>query len=180
MRLFVAAEIPDGCYDALCETSALLRSYVRGRYVGPDLFHVTLAFLGEVSAARVDEVSRLVWEGSEGIAPFHTTLGGLGTFGRASSACLWQGFSEGRDGWEALARGVRAALREGGFAIDEKGFIPHVTLMRRADVTGGSLPMPCVDGATVTDVALFCSDLSGGRPRYEALERVKLRGMRDA
>ena len=174
MRLFVAAEIPDGCYDALCETSAALRTFVRGRYVGPDLFHVTLAFLGEVSAARLGEVAYLMRKGCAEVAPFHTTLGGLGTFGRASSADLWQGFAEGRDEWDALAQGVRAALRDGGFDIDEKGFIPHVTLMRRADVAHGVLPMPCVDGGVVSSVALFSSDLSGDRPRYEALERVEL------
>lgn len=180
MRLFVAAEIPEGCCDALCETSALLRSSVRGRYVGSDLFHVTLAFLGEVSAARVDDVARLMREGCEGIAPFRTTLGALGTFGRSSSATLWQGFCEGRDEWEALAQGVRTALREDDFVIDEKGFIPHVTLMRRADVGRGLLPMPCVDGGEVREVTLYSSDLSGDRPHYEALEHVELRGIWDA
>ncbi|MBR3316685.1 MAG: RNA 2',3'-cyclic phosphodiesterase [Atopobiaceae bacterium] len=174
MRLFVAADIPDGCYDALCETSASLRSCVRGRYVGPDLFHVTLAFLGEVLATQVAEVVCLVRKGCEGVSPFRTTLGGLGTFGRASSADLWQGFAEGQSEWSALAQGVRKALRDGGFAIDEKGFIPHVTLMRRADVTHGLLPMPCVDTGTVSTVVLFSSDLSGDRPYYEALERIEL------
>lgn len=179
MRLFAAAEIPDECYDALCETSALLRSCVRGRYVGPDLFHVTLAFLGEVSAAQVDDVARLVRKGCEGVAPFHTTLGALGTFGRASSATLWQGFAEGRENWETLAHGVRTALRDNGYAIDAKGFIAHVTLMRRADVAHGSLPIPCVDGGIVRNVVLFCSDLSGNRPRYRALERVELHATLD-
>lgn len=175
MRLFVAAELPRALVDALSETSALLRSCVRGRYVGPDLFHVTLAFLGEVSVTQVDEVAGLVRVGCADAESFCTTLGELGTFGRASSAVLWQGFAEGRESWLSLAQGVRTALRGGGYAIDEKGFIPHVTLMRRANVAGGTLPMPCVERGTVRTVALFSSDLSGDRPRYEVLERVELR-----
>ena len=55
MRVFVAAELPDEMYDALCETSALLRASVRGRYVAPDSFHVTLAFLGNVESWRIDD-----------------------------------------------------------------------------------------------------------------------------
>lgn len=172
--MFVAAELPEALLDALYETSALLRSCVHGRYVGSDLFHVTLAFLGEVPAIQANDVADCVREGCRGIEPFSTTLGELGTFGRASSAVLWQGFAEGRDEWAALAHGVRAALRADGYAIDKKGFIPHVTLMRRADVAHGRLPMPCVDGGEVQTVTLFSSDLSGARPRYEALERVEL------
>lgn len=174
MRLFVAAELPHACHDALCETSALLRSCVRGRYVGPDLFHVTLAFLGEVPQAQVDEVTNLVERACGEHTPFHTTLGGLGTFGRASAAVLWQGFSDGQSEWEALALDVRRELRAGDFAIDEKGFIPHVTLMRRADVSRGALPMPRVDGGEVTTVTVFSSDLSGDRPHYEAICRIGL------
>lgn len=174
MRLFVAAELPSACYDALCETSALLRSHVRGRYIGPDLFHVTLAFLGEVPAMQASEVADLVERACKEHVPFYTTLGGLGTFGRASSAVLWQGFAEGCSAWDVLAHDVRQTLCAEGYSIDAKGFIPHVTLMRRADVAHGALPMPCVDGGEVTTVTVFSSDLSGERPRYEAIRRVSL------
>ena len=174
MRLFVAAELSDELIDALADTSALLRDAVRGRFVAPDLFHVTLAFLGEVPAAQVDEVGMCVRSACEEVEPFATSLGPFGSFGRVSSAILWQGFSSGRDHWDFLAERVRAALREGGFSIDEKGFLPHVTLMRRADLTHGTLPMPCVARGSVDAVILFASDLSGERPRYKALERIDL------
>ena len=174
MRLFVAAELSDDLIDALADTSALLRDGVRGRFVAPDLFHVTLAFLGEVPAMQVDDVCGCVREGVAGIASFATSLGALGSFGRQTSAVLWQGFSSGRKEWDALAAGVRDALRAGGYDIDEKAFLPHVTLMRRADVSGGMLPMPMVERGTVGVVTLFASDLSGERPRYEAIERFDL------
>lgn len=174
MRLFVAAELPDGLVDALCETSAALRGTVRGRYVGPDLFHVTLAFLGEVPGSRVAEVVEAVRDACVRHEAFVTSFGALGTFGRASSAVLWQGFDKGRSEWDALARDVRGELRAAGFWLDDKGFLPHVTLMRRADVAHGVLPMPCVDCGVVDSVTVFSSDLSGDRPHYEALERVTL------
>ncbi|MDO4796801.1 MAG: RNA 2',3'-cyclic phosphodiesterase [Coriobacteriales bacterium] len=174
MRLFVAAQLPVELVDALAETSASLRSCVSGRFVGPDLFHVTLAFLGEVPAMQVTEVASLVRISCDGMPPFSTTLGALGSFGRRSQAVLWQGFSAGQDEWAELARRVRAGLDEGGFAYDGKGFLPHVTLMRRANVAHGTLPVPCVERGVVDTVVLYASDLSGPRPRYEPIECVKL------
>jgi len=174
MRLFVAAELPDGLVDALAETSASLRATVRGSYVGPDRFHVTLAFLGDVPGACVPDVAEVVQSACIGHEPFVTSLGMLGTFGRASSAVLWQGFDKGRAQWDALAHDVRGELRRAGYWFDDKGFIPHVTLMHKANVAQGALPMPCADAGVVSLVTVFSSDLSGERPRYEALERIEL------
>lgn len=174
MRLFVAAELPAELVDALAETSASLRATVRGNYVRPDLFHVTLAFLGDVPGMCVPDVAEAVQGACDNHEPFVTSLGALGTFGRASSAVLWQGFDKGRAQWDALARDVRGELRGAGYWLDDKGFIPHVTLMRKADVTHGVLPMPCADAGVVSVVTVFSSDLSGEHPRYEALERIEL------
>ena len=174
MRLFVAAELPESLIDALSETSARLRSTVHGRYVGSDLYHVTLAFLGEVPSGDASLAGDAVRKACEGHEPFLATLGSLGTFGRSSSADLWQGFAQGHDRFWELARDVRAELSNAWFSFDAKGFIPHVTLMRRADVTQGTLPMPCVDKGTISTVTLFLSDLSGARPRYESMERISL------
>ena len=173
MRLFIAAELPDTMLDALAETSASLRSSVQGRYVGSDLFHATLAFLGNVEASRVAEIEELLADACSGHAPFETTLGALGSFGRKSRATLWQGFAETGE-FKALARDVQEALRSAGFDFDRKGFIPHITLMRNADLAAGILPMPAVATGTIDTVTLFSSDLTGPRPVYEALASITL------
>lgn len=173
MRLFVAAELPEGALDALAETSALLRGSVRGRFVAPDSFHVTLAFLGEVEGHRADAACSAIDRGCAGIAPFPVTLGDFGCFGKRSKATLWQGFRDAGS-LAALAESVRAELRDAGFSFDGKAFLPHVTLMRAADLTEGELPAPALAEGVVTNVALFRSDLSGQRPVYEALHTVEL------
>ncbi len=169
MRLFVAAPLPQVLVDALSETSALLRQAVRGRYVASDSFHVTLAFLGEVPVYQLSEVERALEMATADFEPFQTALGELGSFGRASNAILWQGFQQGRREWSVLAHDVRGCLDDAGFAFDGKSFLPHVTLMRRADVSRGALPMPCVEQGTIDTVTLFSSNLSGDRPQYEVL-----------
>ena len=176
MRLFVAAELPEELFEALCETSAALRDSVRGRYVASDSFHITLAFLGEVASARVEDACDALDEACSDQAPVIATLGPLGSFGRARRATLWQGLSRGVDELAGIAGDVRECLANHGFDFDAKLFVPHVTLMRAADVGAGSLPVPTVDTGRIDTVTLFRSDLSGERPRYERVHSVRLEG----
>lgn len=174
MRLFFAIELPERLQEALSETSARLRDGVRGRYVAPDSFHVTLAFLGEVMWTDAEALGTLL-EAVAGRHPvFDATLGPLGTFGRARRATLWQGFAAGGDEMRILAEDLRGELRRAGYGFDSKTFLPHVTLMRVADVTGGVLPMPAVATSAIARVALLRSDLTGPRPVYEALHVATL------
>lgn len=173
MRLFVAAGLPDEMLDALAETSALLRGCVRGRYVSPDSLHVTLAFLGEVEGFRVDGACGALDRACAPFAPFTASLGDLGCFGKRAKATLWQGFRKAGSLPE-LAQSVRGELRTEGLSFDEKKFLPHITLMRAADLTTGDLPMPQLAEGTVSSVVLFRSDLSGARPAYEPIHVVSL------
>ena len=175
MRLFVAAELPGQMLDALAETSARLRSCVQGRYVGPDLFHVTLAFLGEVEGGRVPALCRLLDGACAGIAAQEAQLGELGSFGRRNCATLWQGFSDAGP-LPALARAVRGELSASGFSFDDKKFLPHVTLMRKADLSAGLLAGAQTAGGTIDTVVLFQSELGEQRPVYTPLHTVQLRG----
>ena len=173
MRLFVAAELPDSMLDALAETSAALRSSVRGRYVGSDLFHVTLAFLGEVESSRCAELEDALSRSCAGHGPFETSLGALGSFGKKSRATLWQGFSDAGSLPE-IAHALRESLQVRGFEIDARSFVAHVTLMRSADLSHGTLAAPYVRSGRIDTITLFSSDLSGKRPVYEPVRRINL------
>ena len=174
MRLFIAADLPESVLEALAETSAQLRSCVCGRYVAPDSFHVTLAFLGQVEAFRVPDVEEALDACCASAEAFEVQLGELGSFGKPAKATLWQAV---RDAGELahLAAGVRSGLAAAGFSFDGKGFVPHVTLMRAADLRAGLLPPAALAQGRVEALALYESDLSGPHPRYEALHRVFLK-----
>ena len=174
MRLFIAAELPYELVEALSETSALLRTHVKGRYVGTDSFHVTLAFLGSVPAQRVDAAAEALDRGCQGHGALEVSLGELGSFGKRSAATLWQGLRP-EDELRALAVDVRAALKDAEFEFDEKPFRAHITLMRKADLTRGELPPAAIASGRIEAITLFSSDLSGDRPRYEPLHTVVLR-----
>lgn len=172
MRLFIAAELPGGMREALAETQAALRDAVRGRFVLPTNLHLTLAFLGEVDAARVDGLADVLKGALVGHEPLDASLAELGSFGHRRAATLWQAVRG--EGLGELAADVRAALRRFGFTFDERGFRAHVTLMRAADLTEGELPMPVLGQGWIRTVTLFRSDLSGSQPVYDPLASVRL------
>ena len=173
MRLFIATK-PHGAEEALAETIADLRDCVRGRFVAPDSLHVTLAFLGDVPAARVDDaIDALACAARSMAGPFDVQLGELGSFGKPARATLWQGL---RDNGElaALARAVRDELAKRDLPFDAKKFRAHITLMRNADLTRGTLPAAHTASARIECAVLFRSDLSGPRPVYEPLSITQL------
>ena len=176
MRLFIATELPQDLLDALAETQAALRGSVRGRSIRQGSFHVTLAFLGNVEAWRVADLANMLDSACAGHAAFETGLGELGHFGRANKATLWQGFTN-KAAFTTLAQRIRTGLKQEGFSFDSKGFLPHVTLMRNADLSEGVLPMPYIAYDIIDTVALFESDLSGDMPVYTALHTVRLQAI---
>jgi 2'-5' RNA ligase len=183
MRMFIAAELPQQMVEALSETSAALRETVRGRYVGSDQFHVTLAFLGEVEVARIPELEDILGSACADRQPIEVMLGELGSFGRDASATLWQGLTgDGTRQLSDLATSLRSGLRQAGFSFDAKGFLPHITLMRQANLPRaaaehGGLPMPTVARGSIDTITLFQSELfRDRRPRYTALCSVRLVG----
>ena len=74
-----------------------------------------------------------------------------------------------------LAARVRSELSARGLAYDEKDFLPHVTLARRARVPRGALgdlAFPLPDEAT--RITLFRSILEPDGARYKPLYTVAL------
>lgn len=80
---------------------------------------------------------------------------------------------------QRLGASVHDALEGIGFARDERGFHPHITLARLRHPRALSLPHIRVEpvAVPVDRVVVFESHLGGPRPaRYEALATVPLRG----
>lgn len=173
VRLFIAAELPDNMLEALAETSALLRESVHGNYVAPDSFHVTLVFLGSVPGSQLNGVTDALEAGCAGFDAFEASLGSLGSFGKRTAATLWQGFEDAGE-MPRIARALRAELAARGFAYDDKNFLAHITLMRKANIASGMLPSPSRVTGIIRAITLFASDLSGARPVYEPLHTVEL------
>ena len=135
MRLFVALEIPAAVRDNLAAQINELRDLPaplaakRLRWVRPENLHVTLKFIGEVEAAKLDGIrSALTAIGLD--APVGLDFRGLGFFpDEKYPRVLWVGLHASGN-LPVLASDIDRTLEGQGIARDERAFAPHLTLAR--------------------------------------------------
>jgi 2'-5' RNA ligase len=135
VRLFVALEIPAAVRDNLAAQINELRDLPapsadkRPRWVRPENLHVTLKFIGEVEAAKLEGIrSALTAIGLD--APIGLDFRGLGFFpDEKYPRVLWVGLLA-TGNLPVLARDIDRALEGQGIARDQRAFTPHLTLAR--------------------------------------------------
>jgi 2'-5' RNA ligase len=177
-RLFVGVPAPADLDTSGVRTT--LEDRASGvKPVDPELYHVTVAFLGDTPRGEVGPIADAVREGAQGLGPHEGTARGLGAFPDPSRASVvWVGVDGTR--LTPLAEGVREALDARGIGYDDRhDFHPHVTVARlrdEEDLTTLTQPHERTDfGAFPVDrVVLYESNLTPDGPEYEALETVRL------
>ena len=172
MRAFIALELPEAFADEVAALSRQLAAVCEGRFVPEGSHHLTLAFLGELDEAGVRSAMDALEAACAGMGPVELVAEGIGTFGRGHATTLWLGIRRSEE-LDLLARRVRGELASRGLTYDEKDFLPHVTLARRARVPRGELgdlAFPLPDEAR--RVTLFRSILEPDGARYKPLHAV--------
>lgn len=99
------------------------------RWSDPADLHVTLAFLGEVPGARVAGLLGALGPVAAGSRAPDLQLTGAGTFGRRPRV-LWSGVTGDVAALDELAGRVAAAARHAGVPVEDRPFVPHLTLGR--------------------------------------------------
>ena len=174
MRAFVALELPEAFADEVGELSRCLSAVCEGRFLPAENHHLTLAFLGEVGEAEARRAMDALDAACAGAGAVELVSAGLGSFGRGRDATLWLGVEKNPE-LAALAGRLREELLARGLGFDEKPFLPHVTLARRARLPRAALQglvFPRPDEAR--SVTLFRSILEPGGARYKPLYTVEL------
>jgi 2'-5' RNA ligase len=101
-----------------------------GRQVIPENFHITLLFLGQVEdeamQCLIQNVSSITFE------PFRISLDQLGYFDKTK--IFWVGPKETPSELESMFKKLRNCAIRCGFSQLTKRYVPHVTLLRKADV----------------------------------------------
>lgn len=174
MRAFIALDIPPILREDVAALARQLKTSVKGRFVPRKNYHVTIAFLGNVTERELAGAMLALDEAASRFAPVELAPDGLGKFGRANDATLWLGFTQDPALME-LAAFVRAGLDDAGVSFDAKPFLPHLTIARRAALDHGMLPMlPFPASAHADELTLFKSTLTGDGAIYEPVYTVRL------
>lgn len=136
MRLFVASSFEPAFIDSLRAAEDYARTAApKGavKWVEPDNFHLTYAFLGELGPEAAKAAGAALEAGVAGLKTFTLTLGGFGSFpsGRRPRV-LWVGVREGAAQLRELADRLAVALAAAGVMYENR-FEPHITLGRVKD-----------------------------------------------
>ena len=162
MRLFVGLSLPG---DVRTQLGRLERGIPLARWVPFESMHITLAFIGEVSGAKAQEIA--VELGGIRGRRFPVSIRGVGHFGPSHQPrSLWAGV-ELSEPLKQLRASVLRRLEQIEVVLQRRRFRPHVTLARLRGEAGHHFanfvsehsPLRISD-FTVTTVDLFSSHLS--------------------
>jgi 2'-5' RNA ligase len=180
MRLFVAVVPPPGALadlgTAVTPHQGEHAAHRDLRWAGPEDWHVTLAFLGEVTASVADRLAPRLERAAQRHPPLSLAFAGAGAFpGPAQARVLWCGLDGDRRPLAGLAASVAAGAGRAGAPLPDAGrpFRPHLTLARSrtpADLRDLVATLGGYQGPSwrAERVELIESRL-GGRPRYTTI-----------
>jgi RNA 2',3'-cyclic 3'-phosphodiesterase len=187
MRLFVGLAPPAAVLDdldAACVPLRPLRDDLR--WTSRAAWHITLAFLGEVTDLSLTRLQPRLERAARRHHAVTLGLAGAGAFPKPARAnVLWTGLAGDRRGLAELAASVGAAARRAGAVPPDAGrrFQPHLTLARCRAPVDVSAIVASLEGYqsqpwTAEEIYLIRSVLGagqGGTPRYQIVGTWKLR-----
>ncbi len=187
MRLFVALSVPDRVREAVSAAVEPHRHDDRVSWTRPSGWHVTLAFVGEVTTDDVDgDPAEVVHAaaaagcraaGTSG--PITLRTGRPITLGRGALAMEVADDPDGQV--EQLGAAIQTALQEAGLPVHVRRVRPHLTLARarrRRSIPAGlldAIEVPEVDW-TVDSVQVVESVLGQGPATYVTRASVPFEG----
>jgi len=174
LRLFVALELPDTWKQALATLQDEMRhavqqrfgNAVRPRWIRPDAIHLTLKFLGETPANRLEALTSALAAAVPDDPGLSLSLGRAGSFEnrRAPRVILATVAGDTRP-LLALAERIETWLAAAGWPREKRPFQPHLTLARLPDG---------MDDATRRAVAALTSSIQAPQTPPWRVDRVYL------
>ena len=131
IRSFIAFDIEsEEVLAKLAAVQKLLRETGADlKFVEPQNIHVTMRFLGDISPAMVDKIHEALKNVK--FTPFVIKLCGLGVFPSLNyPRVVWAGMTIGADQLKSIYEQLEPQIRALGFAADDHGFSPHLTIAR--------------------------------------------------
>ena len=176
MRAFLALNLTDEVVEHLedIQTQVKLTNRGKGTWSHPENFHMSLAFLGDISRDQADILARLLAVQADKIAPFTLTLDKLGYFGFEHESTLWCSVRPDNN-LKALVSTVYKAVHDSRIHFESKPFKAHITLGRKINIMNCQLNSIEVKPLSfhVNEVTLYQSTLTPDGPIYREMYSVQ-------
>ena len=182
-RAFIAIDLSEDIILRIRETSSGLQDRMGElpvRWIPAENVHLTLKFLGDVSATNVKRLAEIIRRVSLAHECFEISVGSLGVYpNMRRPRVIWLGV-EAPQSLYAIQRGVDQETSRLGYETKEQDFSPHLTIgrvsrgadYRELKAIGDSLEAETVGflgAARVERVNLYRSDLKPTGAEYSVM-----------
>lgn len=133
MRLFIGLALSPEAAEDTARIAEHVSTVIPGRYVPKRNYHMTLAFLGSVPDARLNDVRTVVDRLAGLFGAPRLTLGHLAHFRRPENAVLIRTVFS-CDPLDDMHTALLTSLKETGLPFSDDPFSPHVTIARHANL----------------------------------------------
>jgi 2'-5' RNA ligase len=183
VRAFIAINLSPEIHQNLEEVVGRLKERLPDapvRWVAVKNIHLTLKFLGDVSVANLEILTKILRSEASHHAPFEFSVGELGAFPSIRRPrVVWVGV-EAPPELRTLQHGIETETQRLGYAREDRDFSPHLTLGRisrnaasrdvqRVSEVVGSYKVGFLGAARVQAIYLYRSDLQPGGAIYTQL-----------
>ncbi|NOY97900.1 MAG: RNA 2',3'-cyclic phosphodiesterase [Chloroflexi bacterium] len=188
LRTFIAIEIPSEIQNAIHQNTAGLRQTLDRslvRWVPVQNIHMTLKFLGNVSAANLETLDRMLITEASLHQPFTIQVGGLGVFpSPRRPRVIWIGI-EAPETLTSLQHSIESAAARIGYEAESRPFSAHLTIgrvnqrapgaeLQRVRTAIEDTQIPSLGTVKVDAVYIFRSDLKPSGAVYTRLYEAHL------
>ena len=135
LRTFIGFEIPGEVLSQIHDLQARIKVYgLKIRWVRIENIHLTLKFLGDVEAVKINEIADAVSKSAQGYAPISLQAKGIGAFPSIKRPrVLWVGLSGQLESLVGLQKALDENLEMLGFPKEKRPFKGHLTMGRIKD-----------------------------------------------
>ena len=130
LRLFFALWPDRQVVDGLRRVALAQHAECGGRVMRAETLHITLLFLGAVQADRIRALKAAAAQVSFGAFSFYLSQFECWRHNRIGFV---SGTAEETAQLSQLAGMLRQAVADAGFSFDQRGFVPHVTVLRKIE-----------------------------------------------
>ncbi|MCW5958658.1 MAG: RNA 2',3'-cyclic phosphodiesterase [Pyrinomonadaceae bacterium] len=184
-RIFIGIDLSDAARKAAAAYIAELRTEFRAVKVGwerAEKLHITLKFLGDVEADRMESVIHEVRSSVKNLPHFDLKVENTGVFPNIRKPrIIWLGLSGGIDALSAIENQLSDNLQRLGFEKEARKFVPHLTIGRVRDADNASLLARTHSqkhfepvGFNVSEISIFESKILPTGSVYKILERISI------
>lgn len=183
MRIFIGIKLDKNVQDDIAKFLKPFRKISSPiKWAKPANIHITLKFIGEISAEKYARIEQDLSTATFNTGPFDLTLAGCGKFGKKESLnILWIGIAP-KPELEEIFNKIEDTLEKSGIEKDTRKFKPHITVGRNKKIFNFKSLFKIIEDKkdlpisqlTVGGFQVFKSQLTPDGPIYTILKEIPL------